>query len=200
MTSTLGAVRRSRLSLLTRSIAISDAQPGGSSGSSAGNAKCTIADGEDTANPVANLRSAIERVTISKTTISIELTDAVAAESRDRTLILHWTPPSPTLRREIDEWAKTFGCHWKTSDWTYKTTDNTNFFIGKKAAAFSGLKTGEAARVTRAHRIARDLTELRQSDFVLRESKLHRFAAVNPRACEKPRISSADLDTEISRR
>ena len=80
--------------------------------------------------------------------ISIELTDAVAAESRDRTLILHWTPPSPTLRREIDEWAKTFGCHWKTSDWTYKTTDNTNFFIGKKAAAFSGLKTGETARVT----------------------------------------------------
>jgi hypothetical protein len=144
MASTTGAVSRSRLSLLTRSIAISDAQPDGSSGSSAGKAKCTIADGED----VANLRSAIERVTISKTTISIELTDAVAAESRDRTLILHWTPPSPTLRREIDEWAKTFGCYWKTSDWTYKTTDNTNFFIGKKAAAFSGLKTGETVRVT----------------------------------------------------
>jgi hypothetical protein len=123
-------------------------QPDGSSGSSAGNAKCTIADGEDTANPVANLRSAIERVTISKTTISIELTDAVAAESRDRTLILHWTPPSPTRRREIDEWVKTFGCHWKTSDWTYKTTDNTDFFIGKKAAAFSDLKTGETVRVT----------------------------------------------------
>ena len=99
-------------------------------------------------HPRGDLRSAIERVTISKTTISIELTDAVAAESRDRTLILHWTPPSPTRRREIGEWAKTFGCHWKTSDWTYKTTDNTNFFIGKKAAAFSGLKTGEAARVT----------------------------------------------------
>jgi len=81
MTSTTGAVSRSRLSLLTRSIAISDGQPDGSSGSSAGNAKCTIADGEDTANPVANLRSAIERVTISKTTISIELTGAVAAEA-----------------------------------------------------------------------------------------------------------------------
>jgi hypothetical protein len=148
MTSTTGAVGWSRLSLLTRSTTISDAQPDGSSGSSAGNAKCTTADGEDTANPVANLRSAIERVTISKTTISIELTGAVVAESRDRTLILHWTPPSPTRRREIDEWVKTFGCYWKTSDWTYKTTDNTNFFIGKKAAAFSDLKAGETVRVT----------------------------------------------------
>jgi hypothetical protein len=83
-----------------------------------------------------------------QTTISIELTDAVAAESRDRTLILHWTPPSPTRRREIDEWVKTFGCHWKTSDWTYKTTDNSNFFIGNKAAASSDLKTGETVRVT----------------------------------------------------
>jgi hypothetical protein len=39
--------------------------------------------------------------TISRTTISIELTDAVVAESRDRTSILRWTPPLPTWRREI---------------------------------------------------------------------------------------------------
>ena len=50
---------------------------------------------------MADLRSAIARVTISRTTISIELTEAIAAESRDRTLILRWTPPSPTRRREI---------------------------------------------------------------------------------------------------
>jgi site-specific DNA recombinase len=70
---------RSRLSLLTRSIANSDAQPDGSS--SDGNAKCTIADRRDPAAHVADLRSAIERVTISRTTISIELTDTIAAES-----------------------------------------------------------------------------------------------------------------------
>jgi site-specific DNA recombinase len=92
---------RSRLSLSTRSIANSDAQPDDSSSSSAGNAKCAIADSRDPAAHVADLRSVIERVTISRTTISIELTDAIAAESRDRTLILRWTPPSPTRRREI---------------------------------------------------------------------------------------------------
>ena len=47
----------------------------------------------------ANLRAAIERVTISRTTITIQLTDA--GESRDRTLTVSWTAPSPTRRREI---------------------------------------------------------------------------------------------------
>jgi hypothetical protein len=92
---------RSRLSLLTRSIANSDAQPDGSSRSTAGNVKCTIADRREPAAHVADQRGAIARVTIRRTTISIELTDAIAAESRDRTLILRWTAPSPTRRREI---------------------------------------------------------------------------------------------------
>jgi hypothetical protein len=100
---------RSRLSLLTRSIASSDAQPDGSS--SAGNAKCTIADSKDPADHVADLRSAIARVTISRTTISIELTDAIAAESRDRTLILRWTPPSPTRRAERSSRPRAHGPH-----------------------------------------------------------------------------------------
>jgi site-specific DNA recombinase len=49
----------------------------------------------------ANLRAAIERVTISRTTITIQLTDAIAAESRDRALTVRWMAPSPTRRREI---------------------------------------------------------------------------------------------------
>ncbi len=47
------------------------------------------------------LRAAIERVTISRTAITIQLTSAVATESRDRTLTVRWTAPSPTRRREI---------------------------------------------------------------------------------------------------
>ena len=49
----------------------------------------------------AKLRGAIERVTISRTTLAIQLTEAVAGESRDRTLTVGWTAPSPTRRREI---------------------------------------------------------------------------------------------------
>src|SRR5271166_2612515 len=41
-----------------------------------------------------NLRSAIERVTISRTTIEIRVTEAVSGEHEDRTLIIPWTPPS----------------------------------------------------------------------------------------------------------
>jgi site-specific DNA recombinase len=44
---------------------------------------------------------AIERVTISKKKIKIRLSDAVAADGRDRTLILPWIAPSPYQRREI---------------------------------------------------------------------------------------------------
>jgi hypothetical protein len=49
----------------------------------------------------ANLRAAIERVTISRTTITIQLSDAIVGESRDRTLTVDWTAPSSTRRREI---------------------------------------------------------------------------------------------------
>ncbi len=47
-------------------------------------------------------RDAIERVTVSRTTIAISLSDAaVADESRDRTIALRWTPLSTARRREI---------------------------------------------------------------------------------------------------
>jgi site-specific DNA recombinase len=44
---------------------------------------------------------AIERVTIGAKTIEIRLSDAAAADGRDRTLTLPWIPPSPYQRREI---------------------------------------------------------------------------------------------------
>jgi site-specific DNA recombinase len=43
----------------------------------------------------------IERVTISKQTIEIRLSEAVAMDERDRTLTLPWLPPTPYQRREI---------------------------------------------------------------------------------------------------
>ncbi len=49
----------------------------------------------------ADLRDAIERVTISKTAIEITLVEPLAADSLDRTLTVPWTPPSPFRRREI---------------------------------------------------------------------------------------------------
>ena len=55
----------------------------------------------DTPDRDESLCTAIERVTISRTTIEIRLTEAVSGEHEDRTLIIPWTPPSPHRRREI---------------------------------------------------------------------------------------------------
>jgi site-specific DNA recombinase len=51
--------------------------------------------------PDAKLRAAVERVRVSRTTIEIELAEAVTEEGCDRALIIPWTPPSPYRRREI---------------------------------------------------------------------------------------------------
>jgi hypothetical protein len=48
-----------------------------------------------------DLRDAIERVTISRTAMEITLVEPLAADSRDRTLTVPWTRPSPSRRREI---------------------------------------------------------------------------------------------------
>ncbi len=48
----------------------------------------------------ADLRDAIARVTISRTTITIQLSEAVGADG-DRTLTVPWAAPSPHRRREI---------------------------------------------------------------------------------------------------
>jgi hypothetical protein len=49
----------------------------------------------------ANLRTAVERVVISRTTIEIELAEGTAGDNQNRILIIPWTPPSPYRRREI---------------------------------------------------------------------------------------------------
>jgi DNA invertase Pin-like site-specific DNA recombinase len=48
-----------------------------------------------------DVRAAVQRVMITRTTIEIELREAVAGEDQHPTLIVPWTPPSPYRRREI---------------------------------------------------------------------------------------------------
>jgi len=49
-----------------------------------------------------DLRDAIERVTVSQTTVTITFAEAtVADDSRDRIIAVRWAPPSTTRRREI---------------------------------------------------------------------------------------------------
>src|SRR5208282_5017271 len=55
----------------------------------------------DTPDRDEDLRSAIEHVAVSRTSIEFRLMEAVSGEHDDRTLIIPWTPPSPHRRREI---------------------------------------------------------------------------------------------------
>jgi site-specific DNA recombinase len=48
-----------------------------------------------------DLRSRIDRVTIGRTAIQVQLSEAVDAEAGERTLTLPWTRPSPYRKREI---------------------------------------------------------------------------------------------------
>jgi hypothetical protein len=47
----------------------------------------------------------------------------------------------------IDNAGKTFTCHWRTSDWTYRTDDRTVFRMGRGAGSWSDLKVGETVQV-----------------------------------------------------
>ena len=53
----------------------------------------------------ANLRAAVERVVVSRTTIEIELAESAAGDDHNRIVIIPWTPPSPQRRREIIQGA-----------------------------------------------------------------------------------------------
>jgi hypothetical protein len=48
----------------------------------------------------------------------------------------------------VDDAAKTFTCHWKTKDWTFKTNDKTTYSVGTKAGFWSDLKLGSEVSVS----------------------------------------------------
>jgi len=52
-------------------------------------------------DPSTDLRAAVERVTIRRTTLEIQLAEGVAEDASGRILVIPWTPPSPYRRREI---------------------------------------------------------------------------------------------------
>ena len=57
--------------------------------------------GQPAIDPDVDLRAAIERVVISRTTIEIELSEGSAGDDQNGILIIPWTPPSLYQRREI---------------------------------------------------------------------------------------------------
>ena len=48
-----------------------------------------------------DLRAAVERITIRRTALEIQLAQEIAGEAPDRIMLVPWTPPSPYRRREI---------------------------------------------------------------------------------------------------
>jgi site-specific DNA recombinase len=52
-------------------------------------------------DPGADLHAAVERITIRRTLLEIELIEAMVEDPPGRILIIPWTPPSPYRRREI---------------------------------------------------------------------------------------------------
>src|SRR5271165_1165651 len=52
-------------------------------------------------NPKVDLIAAVERVTIRRTTLDIQLAEGIVGDLSDRVLVVPWTPTSPHRRREI---------------------------------------------------------------------------------------------------
>jgi site-specific DNA recombinase len=52
-------------------------------------------------DPGADLLAAVERITIRRTTLEIQLAGGMAGDASDRILVIPWTTPSPYRRREI---------------------------------------------------------------------------------------------------
>jgi site-specific DNA recombinase len=48
-----------------------------------------------------DVRAAVERITIRRTALEIQLAQEIAGEAPDRIMLVPWTPPSPYRRREI---------------------------------------------------------------------------------------------------
>ena len=47
----------------------------------------------------------------------------------------------------VDDATKSFACHWKKKDLTFKATEKTVVRAGKKAGTWSDMKAGQAVRI-----------------------------------------------------
>jgi site-specific DNA recombinase len=70
-------------------------RPGASINNAAvGSSSCVL-------DPEVDVRAAVDRITIRRTTLEIELAEGMGEGTSDRILVVPWTPPSPYRRREI---------------------------------------------------------------------------------------------------
>jgi hypothetical protein len=67
---------------------------------------------------------------------------AVMASSQERVKIRGGVVTS------VDDAAKTFTCKWKTGEWTFKTTDKTDYWIGETKGSWADVKVGAEVKVT----------------------------------------------------
>jgi site-specific DNA recombinase len=72
----------------------SDRSIAGINGAAVGKSPCGL-------DPSADLRAAVERITIRRTTLEIQLAAGTAGDPPDRIIVVPWTGPSPYRRREI---------------------------------------------------------------------------------------------------
>ena len=73
---------------------VSDRPVGTINSAAVGSSPCVL-------DPGADLLAVVERITIHRTTLDIQLAEGIAEDSSDRILVIPWTPPSPYRRREI---------------------------------------------------------------------------------------------------
>jgi hypothetical protein len=48
---------------------------------------------------------------------------------------------------DVNSGNMTFGCHWKTGDWTFWVTPDTNIRVGNAKGSIADIKTGEFVEV-----------------------------------------------------
>jgi len=88
------ADRRER-SIETQTIRrVSDRPDAGIDSAAVGSSLCTLDPGGD-------LRAAVERITIRRTTLEIQLAEGTPGDPPGRIIVVPWTPPSPYRRRQI---------------------------------------------------------------------------------------------------
>jgi len=61
---------------------------------------------------------------------------------------------------DINSGNMTFGCHWKTGDWTFWVTPGTNIRVGSAKGSFADIKTGEFVEVQFHYSGKREMADL----------------------------------------
>ena len=75
-------------------------------------------------------------------------------------MVVSASPPAMAARpiikcpvNAIDDQAHTFSCNWHRTNWTYRTTERTAYWVGKTRASWADMRMGAVVKITfhRAH-------------------------------------------------